>query len=105
MSNNFSSTLSNSNHHIYRYISHPLNLAPVISSTPEPRVFVNYVDSTSPEAVADLQPKVEDLKLYEEYVRLPDVVVFDDGGSSRYDETQNLRYKAYQSWLNMKGFR
>jgi len=81
-----------------------LNLAPVISSTPEPRVFVNYVDSTSPEAVADLQPKVEDLKLYEEYVGLPDTVVF-DGSGSRYDETQNLRYKAYQSWLNMKGFR
>lgn len=58
------------------------------------RDFVDYVNSTSPEAVANLKAKDEDICLYEQFVEIPEnpLSVDETDGSKK-------RYRAYQQWI------
>ncbi|KAL7276473.1 phosphatidylinositol-3,5-bisphosphate 5-phosphatase [Rhizina undulata] len=79
------------------YMSHPLNL-PLVTTTelpPNPSIdFVEYVNSTSPEAAASLTVKEEDICLYEEVLVVPENALSVDE-----KDGEKKRYKAYQQWI------
>lgn len=55
---------------------------------------MDYVNSTSPEAVANMRARDEDISLYEEFVEIPEnpLSVDETDGSKK-------RYRAYQQWI------
>lgn len=82
-----------------RYVSHPLNLPLVVTSElpadADPHfLFFDYVESRTPEAVAKMEARKEDIILYQEHVIIPD-------NPLSVDETdgEKKRYKAYQRWI------
>ena len=86
-------------------MSHPLNLLLVVTSElPEDAdpgfVYFDYANNTSPEAVAGMTAKAEDLALYDEFVEVPE-------NSLSIDETdrQKKKYTAYQRWMTTGNFK
>jgi phosphatidylinositol 3,5-bisphosphate 5-phosphatase len=83
-----------------RYISHPLNLPLVVSTEtpPNPSLeFLEYVNSTSPEAVASLHCSEEDLMNFEAFLK-----VSDNPLTISESDAPKKRYNAYQKWLRGK---
>ncbi|KAI9821697.1 MAG: phosphatidylinositol-3,5-bisphosphate 5-phosphatase [Pycnora praestabilis] len=83
-----------------RYINHPLNLPLVLSNAPPPNPsldFLGYVNSISPESVANLNSTEEDIADYADFLTVsenPLTVVEED--------MPKKRYKAYRQWLRGK---
>ncbi|KAK6332402.1 phosphatidylinositol-3,5-bisphosphate 5-phosphatase [Orbilia brochopaga] len=85
-----------------RYVIHPLNL-PIVphENIPNaPSVFVNYVNSGSPSAVANLRSKGEDEAVYKTFVDAADNYI-----AGVEDPAAKMRYKAYQGYVAGKGFK
>lgn len=78
-------------------MSHPLNLPLVVTSELPPNTnmdYVDYVNSTSPEAVASMGVRDKDISRYEKFVEIPENPLSVD----ETDRSKN-RYMAYQQWL------
>jgi hypothetical protein len=83
-----------------RYITHPLNLPLVVSTEtpPNPSLdFLEYVNSTSPEAVATLHCSEEDIADYEAFLR-----VSENPLTVSESDAPKKRYNAYRKWLRGK---
>ncbi|KAF3163708.1 phosphatidylinositol-3,5-bisphosphate 5-phosphatase [Orbilia oligospora] len=85
-----------------RYVTHPLNLpmVPHEGISNPPRVFVDYLNSGSPSAVANLSSTVEDEAVYRSFVDAADNYI-----AGVEDMPAKLRYKAYQGYVAGKGFK
>ncbi|KAI4186054.1 MAG: hypothetical protein L6R41_003733 [Letrouitia leprolyta] len=83
-----------------RYINHPLNL-PLIVSTDDPpnpkSDLQNYIRSSSPENVAQMQCTEDDIADFNEFVD-----VGEDPLTVTEGDTSKKRYKAYRQWLKGK---
>ncbi|KAH0565689.1 hypothetical protein GP486_000908 [Trichoglossum hirsutum] len=83
-----------------RYITHPLKLPLVVSTEtpPNPSLdILEYVNSTSPEAVATLHSTEEDIADYEAFLR-----VSENPLTVSESDTPMKRYNAYSKWLRGK---
>ncbi|KAL8726393.1 MAG: hypothetical protein Q9166_006744 [cf. Caloplaca sp. 2 TL-2023] len=80
-----------------RYINHPSNLPLVVSTNEAPHPnsdFMSYIQSNSPDAVAQMVSTEDDIADYEEFVN-----VGDDPLTVTDADTPKKRYKAYRQWL------
>ncbi|KAL8789287.1 MAG: hypothetical protein Q9213_001210 [Squamulea squamosa] len=79
-----------------RYINHPSNLPLVVSSEDPPHNsdFLAYIQSNSPDAVAQMLSTEDDVADFEEFVN-----VGDDPLTVTDMDTPKKRYKAYRQWL------
>ncbi|KAL8764707.1 MAG: hypothetical protein Q9209_007918 [Squamulea sp. 1 TL-2023] len=79
-----------------RYVNHPSNLPLVVSSEDPPHNsdFLAYVQSNSPDAVAQMLSAEDDVADFEEFVN-----VGDDPLTVTDMDTPKKRYKAYRQWL------
>ncbi|KAL8667751.1 MAG: hypothetical protein Q9168_007201 [Polycauliona sp. 1 TL-2023] len=79
-----------------RYINHPSNLPLVVSTDDPPHNsdFLAYIQSNSPDAVAQMLSTEDDIADFEEFLS-----VADDPLTVTDADTPKKRYKAYRQWL------
>ncbi|KAL8912573.1 MAG: hypothetical protein Q9171_002437 [Xanthocarpia ochracea] len=82
-----------------RYINHPSNLPLVVSTDDPPHNsdFLTYIQSNSPDAVAQMLSTEDDIADFEEFFN-----VGDDPLTVTDADTPKKRYKAYRQWLKGK---
>ncbi|KAL8709942.1 MAG: hypothetical protein Q9220_005392 [cf. Caloplaca sp. 1 TL-2023] len=80
-----------------RYINHPSNLPLVVSTDDPPHPdsdFMSYIQSNSPEVVAQMMSTEDDIADFQEFVN-----VGEDPLTVTDADTPKKRYKAYRQWL------